>query len=56
MTGGAIYGYFPTRDDLVTTLTRELYTALVDRLAASRFVTWAEALRDWAVANPRSSP
>jgi AcrR family transcriptional regulator len=60
MTAGAVYGYFPTRDNLVTTLIRELYTALVDRLAAcppdlpvARFVTWAETLRDWAVANPQ---
>jgi AcrR family transcriptional regulator len=64
MTAGAIYGYFPTRDDLITTLIRELYTALVGRLEsavvgrpydgpAERIVTWAEALREWAVANPQ---
>ncbi|RZS38924.1 TetR family transcriptional regulator [Herbihabitans rhizosphaerae] len=62
MTAGAIYSYFPTRDDLVTTLIADLYTALLDaaeraRDAAgsapgARLLAWAEAVREWAVANP----
>jgi AcrR family transcriptional regulator len=65
MTAGAIYGYYPTRDDLITALVRELYTALVETLEsavlavppdgdpAARIMAWAAALRDWAVANPQ---
>src|ERR1700748_1142747 len=32
MTANAIYGYFPTRDDLVTTLINDVSTALADAL------------------------
>ena len=36
MTAGAIYGYFPTRDDLVTTLINDVYTSLVEKAEAAR--------------------
>ncbi|MEV0201910.1 TetR/AcrR family transcriptional regulator [Nonomuraea sp. NPDC050691] len=63
MTANAIYGYFATRDDLVTMLINEVYTALADAVdaawaeapaghAAGRIQTWARAFRDWALANP----
>ncbi|MEV1239243.1 TetR/AcrR family transcriptional regulator [Nonomuraea sp. NPDC050022] len=63
MTANAIYGYFATRDDLVTTLINEVYTALADAVdaawakapaarPATRIQTWARAFRDWALANP----
>lgn len=63
MTANAIYGYFATRDDLVTTLINEVYTALADAVdtawantpaadPAHRVQTWARAFRDWALANP----
>ncbi|MEU2041801.1 TetR/AcrR family transcriptional regulator [Nocardia niwae] len=63
MTAGAIYGYFATRDDLISTLISEVYTALVDRLEAARdavpaedpaarIVAWADAVRAWAVERP----
>ncbi|MFF4417776.1 TetR/AcrR family transcriptional regulator [Streptosporangium sp. NPDC001559] len=63
MTANAIYGYFATRDDLVTTLINEVYTALADAVdsawaeaatahPAGRIQTWARAFRDWALANP----
>lgn len=63
MTANAIYGYFPTRDDLVSTLIREVYTSLADTMeaardtapesdAAGRILAWARAFRDWALANP----
>ncbi|WP_049557516.1 TetR/AcrR family transcriptional regulator [Nonomuraea sp. SBT364] len=63
MTANAIYGYFATRDDLVTTLIKEVYTALADAVdtawagtpaapPAERIQTWAHAFRDWALANP----
>jgi AcrR family transcriptional regulator len=63
MTAGAIYSYFATRDDLVTTLIGDVYTAAV-RAAESardavpetdpggRIVAWAQAMRAWALANP----
>ncbi|MEU6348463.1 TetR/AcrR family transcriptional regulator [Streptomyces sp. NPDC047072] len=64
MTANAIYGYFPTRDDLVTTLISEVYTALADAVdtaweAASsadpavRIEAWATAFRTWALVNPQ---
>ncbi|CAM5409457.1 hypothetical protein SNARM312S_08387 [Streptomyces narbonensis] len=34
MTANAIYGYFPTRDDLVTTLIDDVYSALADAVDA----------------------
>lgn len=63
MTAGAIYSYFPTRDDLVTTLINEVYEALTDAVsvalaavpredAARRILVWGEAFRDWSLANP----
>ncbi|TMR39446.1 TetR/AcrR family transcriptional regulator [Nonomuraea zeae] len=63
MTAGAIYSYFPTRDDLVTTLIGDLYTALVDEAEAARdavpaedaggrILAWAQTVREWALANP----
>lgn len=63
MTANAIYGYFPTRDDLVTTLINDVYTALADTVAAAwdaapaldpaaRIRAWAHAFRNWALANP----
>ena len=64
MTAGAIYGYFPTRDDLITTLIRDVHTSLVDALEAARdtvprddpagrILAWALAFREWALANPQ---
>lgn len=63
MTAGAIYGYYATRDDLITTLISDVYTALVDKVEAARdaipvedpagrIVAWGEAVRDWAIAHP----
>ncbi|GAA2272773.1 TetR/AcrR family transcriptional regulator [Nonomuraea roseoviolacea subsp. roseoviolacea] len=63
MTANAIYGYFATRDDLVTTLINEVYTALADTVDAAwaqapagrpagRIQAWARAFRGWALANP----
>lgn len=63
MTANAIYGYFATRDDLVTTLIDDVYTSLADTLAAAwdtdptadpadRIRAWARAFRGWALANP----
>ncbi|MEV5752033.1 TetR/AcrR family transcriptional regulator [Actinoallomurus sp. NPDC052308] len=63
MTAGAIYSYFPTRDDLITTLITDVYTDLVDRAEAARdtvpetdpggrVIAWAQAVRAWALANP----
>ncbi|MFG6191564.1 TetR/AcrR family transcriptional regulator [Nonomuraea sp. JJY05] len=64
MTAGAIYSYFATRDDLVTTLIGDLYTALVDRAEAARdavpaadpggrVLAWAQTVREWALVNPQ---
>jgi AcrR family transcriptional regulator len=64
MTAGAIYSYFPTRDGLVTTLIGDLYTAAVeaaesardavpDGKPGSRILAWAQAMRQWALANPQ---
>ncbi|MFG2294880.1 TetR/AcrR family transcriptional regulator [Streptomyces sp. NPDC048603] len=64
MTANAIYGYFATRDDLVTALINDVYTALADAVDAAwgacapvdgpaeRIRAWAHAFRDWALANP----
>jgi AcrR family transcriptional regulator len=63
MTANAIYSYFPTRDDLVTTLIGDLYTSLVDALEAAadaepasdparRLLAWSDSFRAWALANP----
>jgi AcrR family transcriptional regulator len=63
MTAGAIYGYYATRDDLITTLISDVYSALVDTVEAARdacpadnpggrVLAWADALRTWALANP----
>ncbi|MCX5206153.1 TetR/AcrR family transcriptional regulator [Streptomyces sp. NBC_00237] len=63
MTANAIYGYFATRDDLVTTLIRNVYTSLADTVdaawdaapaldPAARIQAWARAFRNWALANP----
>ncbi len=62
MTPNAVYSYFATRDDLITTLIRELYDQLADELiaardarartdAAGRIMAWACAFRDWSLAN-----
>jgi len=61
MTAGAIYGYYPTRDDLVTSLLTDVYTSLVDtvekarddaKTPRARIIAWGHALRKWALANP----
>lgn len=63
MTAGAIYGYYPTRDDLVTALINDVYTSLVETVEvardeypasdpAGRLLAWGEAFRRWAVDNP----
>ncbi|MGI5489269.1 TetR/AcrR family transcriptional regulator [Microtetraspora malaysiensis] len=63
MTAGAIYSYFATRDDLVTTLIGDVYTSAVDAAEAARdavpetdpggrILAWAQAMREWALANP----
>jgi AcrR family transcriptional regulator len=63
MTANAVYSYFPTRDDLVTALIRDVYADLADTLEtardarpatdpAGRIVAWACAFRDWALVNP----
>ncbi len=63
MTAGAIYSYFATRDDLITTLITDVYTALVDDAEAARdrvpesdpggrVLAWGQAVRTWALANP----
>src|SRR5690242_17948221 len=64
MTANAIYGYFATRDDLVTTLISDVSTALADALEAAwlktstkdpatRIRAWADAFRNWSLANPQ---
>jgi AcrR family transcriptional regulator len=64
MTANAIYGYFATRDDLVTTLINDVSTALADALdaaweatsardAATRIRAWANAFRNWSLGNPQ---
>ncbi|MDH6704003.1 AcrR family transcriptional regulator [Kitasatospora sp. MAA19] len=62
MTANAIYGYFATRDDLVTALIADVYTALADAVEAAWSAApaddpaagiraWAHAFRGWALAN-----
>jgi AcrR family transcriptional regulator len=64
MTANAIYGYFATRDELVTTLISDVSTALADALdsaweatragdPATRIWTWASAFRNWSLSNPQ---
>jgi AcrR family transcriptional regulator len=64
MTANAIYGYFATRDDLVTTLIGDVSTDLADALdtawaatsakdPAARIRAWANAFRDWSLGNPQ---
>jgi AcrR family transcriptional regulator len=63
MTAGAIYSYFPSRDDLVSALIADVYNSLADRLQAVRdshpaddpagqVVAYGMAYRRWAVENP----
>lgn len=63
MTAGAIYSYFRTRDDLVTTLIGDVYTAAVEAAESARdavpedrpgarILAWAQAMRTWALADP----
>jgi AcrR family transcriptional regulator len=63
MTANAIYGYFATRDDLVTTLISDVSTGLADAVdaawkatsmkdPATRIRAWADAFRNWSLANP----
>jgi AcrR family transcriptional regulator len=65
MTAGAIYSYFATRDDLITTLVGDIYTSAVDAAEAARdavpdtspgdrILAWAQAMREWALANPEA--
>jgi AcrR family transcriptional regulator len=62
MTANAIYGYFATRDDLVTTLINDVSTALADAVdaaweatsaddPATRIRAWASAFRNWSLGN-----
>jgi AcrR family transcriptional regulator len=64
MTANAIYGYFATRDELVTALIHDVYTALADAVdaawqstsaedPATRIRVWARAFRGWVLANPQ---
>ena len=64
MTANAIYGYFATRDHLVTTLINDVSTALADALdaawegasakhPATRIRAWANAFRNWSLGNPQ---
>lgn len=64
MTANAIYGYFATRDDLVTTLINDVCTALADAVdsawqattaedPATRIRAWACAFRNWSQVNPQ---
>ncbi|MFI6376912.1 TetR/AcrR family transcriptional regulator [Streptomyces sp. NPDC050546] len=62
MTPNAIYGYFATRDDLVTALIDDVYTSLADAVEASvaalpatdagrRIQAWGLAYRTWVFEN-----
>ncbi|WP_235489290.1 TetR/AcrR family transcriptional regulator [Frankia sp. AvcI1] len=62
MSGSAIYGYFATRDALITTLIADTYVSVIDELEAARdavppddlggrIVAWGEAFRRWSLAN-----
>ncbi|MFC3491608.1 TetR/AcrR family transcriptional regulator [Glycomyces rhizosphaerae] len=63
MTAGALYSYYATRDDLITALTSDMYTSLVDEVEAARdahpadapaarLLAWGESFRAWAIAHP----
>jgi AcrR family transcriptional regulator len=63
MVSSAIYRYFPSRDDLLTVLIVEGYTAVAEAVEAAdagraredhvgRWRAVAHALRDWALAHP----
>ncbi|MEU7896702.1 TetR/AcrR family transcriptional regulator [Nonomuraea sp. NPDC049152] len=63
MTAGAIYGYFDTRDDLITALIADLYNAFADTLdaaraaepeddPAARIIAHGLAFRRWAIDYP----
>jgi AcrR family transcriptional regulator len=63
MTAGAIYGYYDTRDTLVSALIKDVYTSLVDAVEtardvlpaddpAGRILAWGQTLREWALVNP----
>ena len=63
LASSALYRYFPSRDDLLTALIIEAYTALGDVVEAAdasvdrgefaaRFVAVCRAARDWAGAHP----
>lgn len=63
MTPNAIYGYFATRDDLITALIGDVYTSLAATVdaalepvpaeaVAARIAAWGHAFRGWALANP----
>ena len=63
MTAGALYGYFATRDALITTLIAEVYNGFVATAEASldavraddpggRLLAWGNSFREWALANP----
>jgi AcrR family transcriptional regulator len=63
MTAGALYGYYATRDDLISALIAEVYTSLADAQEAARDAVPAsdpagrvlavgEAFREWAVGHP----
>jgi AcrR family transcriptional regulator len=64
MTANAIYGYFATRDDLLTALVEDVYTELADTLEsardalpetdpAGRILAWAQTFRDWSLGHPQ---
>lgn len=63
MTAGALYGYYATRDDLVTELIAEVYTGLAEAEEAARdavprpdtagrLLAVGTAFREWAIRNP----
>lgn len=63
MTAGAIYSYFATRDDLITALIGDVYTAAIQATESARdavpesdpggrIMAWAQATREWALASP----
>lgn len=63
MTAGAIYGYYDSRDTLVTALIGDVYGSLLDAVEtardavpaddpAGRVVAWGMALRAWALDHP----
>ena len=55
MTANAIYGYYATRDELVTTLIADLYTSFVDGAEAARDTRPASALST-ATLSPATRP